>query len=342
MDPDEPPTARIQPARINTTIYPPTSASAMMTSASPSSGSTPSEPVPAALMTRSTSTASRFSTLSKMSQGTRRSRFVEALDDLHDSDAASPLDQRYDVGRANRQSVLSIVTTNAAADDAASLRERRSRSSLRGGGAGASRRARSRSSSLGVETPVGGGGLEPLLLSAGGGAPSSGKRQVSFNFPQVPRSAASDDATSSLGGGTGTPTTPGYNDRTGGSNPFADVYGMDAGSVRSTTNLMGGGGGYEDYEGERTKGGGGVDGAKGMEEGGGLGSPKLAYFFERNPQQGEFFMSHVLLSRGGVESGGYKGHGARLGCPERMDSGVERGLGDWTTQHQARPRRSEQ
>ncbi|GME47110.1 hypothetical protein GTA08_BOTSDO00445 [Neofusicoccum parvum] len=264
-----------QPDRIDTTSAAATAssssgstpASAALPTASSSAAGTPISPsIPESALARATSSASRFS---KISQGTRRSRFVEALD--HDDD----IDVNYETGsfRGRPSSVFPADRRSVASSIAApSIRARR----------------RSRSSSLGVETPASattGRGLpadnDALLGGEVPAAAAGGRRQVSFNFPLPPHSASSGPDTPA---GTGTPTTPGYNERTGvSSNPFSDVYGADTPTKsRSTTSLIGEGYGGGGYEGERSKGGVGVD----AKEGAPMPSPKLAYFFERNPQQG--------------------------------------------------------
>ncbi|OJD33351.1 uncharacterized protein BKCO1_3100033 [Diplodia corticola] len=237
----------------------------------PSSSGTPATPS----LARAVSTSSRFS---RMSQGTRRSRFVEALDDDRDDD----LDLNYETGSYRGRS--SIATRSK------SIRSVASYASLQ-------QRRRSRSSSLGIETGSAGGGgpargsSVPAPGGTGGGGgggghdgfggtPTSGKRQVSFNFPLLPPTSGSDTS--------GTPTTPGFNDRTARgvrSNPFSDVYGMaDSRSVmdQSTTSLVRDVDGM-DYRDERSKGGFGAD-AKGAEAG--MPSPKLEYFFEGSHQPG--------------------------------------------------------
>ncbi|KAL1623483.1 hypothetical protein SLS54_004473 [Diplodia seriata] len=238
----------------------------------PASAITPSSAssIPHPALARATSTSSRFS---RISQGTRRSRFVEALDDDRDAD----LDANYETGSYRGRS--SVATARPG-----SIRSVASYASLQ-------QRRRSRSSSLGIETGAKGtaarGSSVPAVGAGDGGAglgdgttPTSGKRQVSFNFPLMPPPPKSGSDT------TGTPTTPGFNDRTGGgrSNPFSDMYGVaDSRSLnQSTASLVRDVDGV-DYADERTKGGFGAD-AKGAEAG--MPSPKLEYFFEGNQQPG--------------------------------------------------------
>lgn len=261
-----------------------TPASAIPPSATSSDANTPASPDVAAILARNPSTMSRASRFSRISQGTRRSRFVEALDDDRDDD----LDVRYETGSYRGRSSTPAggpEGRRSIASTVASLQQRR----------------RSRSSSLGIETGrtsiVGGGG------DAAAAAATAGKRQVSFNFPlPPPTSASSGPDTPSLG--TGTPTTPagyGYNERTGGgpNNPFSDAYGTNA---QSTTSLVRDVDGF-DYmaEGERTKGGFGMD-AKALGEEAPVPSPKLEYFFEQKPQYGEF-MSPVIFRDFSIKNG---------------------------------------
>lgn len=261
-----------QHPRIDTTVGSSTSiTNDAATTASPvamtpaSAAATTPTPISATVLARSGSTTSRFS---RISQGTRRSRFVEALDDDRDDD----LDQHYETGTYRGRSSIATRSIRSVASYA-SLQQRR----------------RSRSSSLGIETggpargssvpAVGGEGSASSrgLVTADGVTPTSGKRQVSFGFPLLPPHSGSDT--------TGTPTTPGFNDRTGGtSNPFSDVYGTadtPRSMNQSTASLVRDVDGM-DYMEERPKGGFDAD-AKGVEAG--VPSPKLAYFFERNPQQ---------------------------------------------------------
>ncbi|KAF4535796.1 uncharacterized protein LTHEOB_12533 [Lasiodiplodia theobromae] len=259
-----------QHPRIDTTVGSSTSiTNDAATTASPvamTPAATTPTPISATVLARSGSTTSRFS---RISQGTRRSRFVEALDDDRDDD----LDQHYETGTYRGRSSIATRSIRSVASYASLQQRRRSRSSSLGIETGGP----ARGSSVPAVGGEGGSASSRGLGTADGVTPTSGKRQVSFGFPLLPPHSGSDT--------TGTPTTPGFNDRTGGtSNPFSDAYGTadtPRSMNQSTASLVRDVDGM-DYMEDRPKGGFDAD-AKGVEAG--VPSPKLAYFFERNPQQ---------------------------------------------------------